>query len=90
MDSSASKGNCSHESAADLVTSAIIGSAIEVHRELGPGLLESSYEACLAHELATRGFDVNEATTRNTCILQGNLPGLRLSCRFTRRGPNHS
>ena len=58
MDSSASKGNCSHESAADLVTSAIIGSAIEVHRELGPGLLESSYEACLAHELATRGFDV--------------------------------
>ena len=29
----------------------IIGAAIEVHRELGPGLLESTYEACLAHEL---------------------------------------
>ena len=30
----------------------VIGSAIEVHRALGPGLLESSYEQCLAHELA--------------------------------------
>ena len=29
----------------------IIGSAIEVHRELGPGLLESTYERCLVHEL---------------------------------------
>lgn len=58
MDSNAPKGNRSHPSATDSVTSAIIGSAIEVHRELGPGLLESSYEACLAHELATRGLDV--------------------------------
>lgn len=33
----------------------IIGAAIEVHRELGPGLLESAYEACLCHELALRG-----------------------------------
>jgi GxxExxY protein len=33
------------------ITSAIIGSAISVHRELGPGLLESSYEACLCYEL---------------------------------------
>ncbi|MEM6757792.1 MAG: GxxExxY protein [Planctomycetota bacterium] len=32
----------------------VIGAAIEVHRELGPGLLESAYEACLAHELAAR------------------------------------
>ena len=38
------------------VTSGIIGAAIQVHRELGPGLLESAYEACLAHELAARGF----------------------------------
>ncbi|MCO8120140.1 GxxExxY protein [Stieleria sp. TO1_6] len=30
----------------------VIGCAIEVHRELGPGLLESAYEQCLAHELA--------------------------------------
>ena len=33
------------------LTHAIIGMAIEVHRELGPGLLESAYEECLAHEL---------------------------------------
>ncbi len=36
-------------------TEAIIGAAIDVHRELGPGLLESTYEACLAYELAQRG-----------------------------------
>jgi GxxExxY protein len=39
-------------------TEAIIGAAIEVHRELGPGLLESTYEACLAHELSERGLKV--------------------------------
>ena len=34
----------------------IIGAAIEVHRELGPGLLEMSYELCLQHELCLRGI----------------------------------
>jgi len=34
----------------------IIGAAIEVHAALGPGLLESAYEACLAHELSVRGL----------------------------------
>ncbi|HQI87205.1 MAG TPA: GxxExxY protein [Anaerolineae bacterium] len=34
----------------------IIGAAIEVHRELGPGLLESAYEECLCHELGLRGL----------------------------------
>ena len=38
------------------VTEAIIGAAIEVHRELGPGLLESAYEACLGRELELRGI----------------------------------
>jgi len=38
------------------LTEQIIGAAIEVHRHLGPGLLESTYEACLAHELA--GFGI--------------------------------
>lgn len=37
------------------LTGAVIGAAIEVHRRLGPGLLESTYEACLCHELAVRG-----------------------------------
>jgi len=38
------------------VTERIIGAAIEVHRELGPGLLESAYEECLARELALRSI----------------------------------
>ena len=38
------------------LTHEIIGAAIEVHRSLGPGLLESAYETCLAHELALRGL----------------------------------
>ena len=42
----------------DSVTQAIIGAAIQVHTELGPGLLESTYEVCLAYELASRGLDV--------------------------------
>lgn len=38
------------------MTHAIIGAAIEVHRELGPGLLESTYEECLCRELELRGI----------------------------------
>ena len=34
----------------------VIGCAIEVHRALGPGLLESAYEECLAHELSRNGI----------------------------------
>jgi GxxExxY protein len=40
------------------ITEQIIGAAIEVHRTLGPGLLESTYHACLRHELIQRGLDV--------------------------------
>ena len=40
------------------VTSGIIGAAIEVHRHLGSGLLESAYEDCLEWELKQRGFEV--------------------------------
>jgi GxxExxY protein len=42
------------------LTHGIIGAAIEVHRRLGPGLLESAYRACLAYELRKRGFEVTE------------------------------
>jgi GxxExxY protein len=40
------------------LTHEIIGCAIEVHRVLGPGLLESVYEAALSHEMALRGLQV--------------------------------
>ena len=40
----------------DPVTERIIGCAIEVHRALGPGLLESAYEKCLAFELGQHGI----------------------------------
>jgi GxxExxY protein len=36
------------------ITEVVIGAAIEVHRSLGPGLLESAYEECLTHELKLR------------------------------------
>lgn len=40
----------------NLLTKKIIGCAIEVHKELGPGLLESAYEECLSHELSINGI----------------------------------
>lgn len=43
---------------ANHLTSAIINAAIEVHRTLGPGLLESAYETALVHELGLRGLSV--------------------------------
>ena len=42
------------------VTSGIIGAAIDVHRALGLGLLESAYEACLAYELIQREMKVEQ------------------------------
>jgi GxxExxY protein len=44
------------EQTANQLTEQIIGASIEVHRELGPGLLESTYEAALAFELSARGL----------------------------------
>ena len=43
-------------------TEAILGGAIEVHRELGPGLLESAYEECLCHELGLHGLRFERQT----------------------------
>ena len=42
------------------ISSKIIGAAIEVHKQLGPGLLESTYETCLAYELKQMGLDVKQ------------------------------
>jgi len=59
------------------ITEAIIGAAIEVHRELGPGLLESAYEECFCHELHLRGLSFQR---------QVELPvaykGLKLDCGY--------
>jgi GxxExxY protein len=41
------------------LTQEIIGAAIKIHRKLGPGLLESAYEACMAHELQNLGRRVD-------------------------------
>jgi len=43
---------------ANAVSGEIIDAAMKVHSALGPGLLESAYEACLAHELRKRGYKV--------------------------------
>jgi GxxExxY protein len=59
------------------ITGDIIGAAIEVHRALGPGLLESAYEECLCHELTVRHvpFDRQRA-------LPVEYKGLRLDCGY--------
>ena len=42
----------------ELIATDIVDCSIKVHRELGPGLLESAYQYCLAHELRKRGRKV--------------------------------
>jgi GxxExxY protein len=61
----------------DPLTEKIIGAAIEVHRELGPGLLESAYEECLCHELHPGGI----AFTRQQ-PLPINYNGVHLDCDY--------
>ncbi len=46
--------------AENIISSKIIGACIEVLKQLGPGLLESSYEHCLAYELKNLGLDVQQ------------------------------
>jgi len=61
----------------DELSNRVIGCALDVHRELGPGLLESTYEQCLAHEMGLNGLDYK---------LQHPLPvkyrGMRLDCGY--------
>jgi GxxExxY protein len=51
-------GTAVRRRSANEVSHAIIGAALKVHSELGPGLLESTYEACLAFELREAGHEV--------------------------------
>ncbi len=59
------------------LTREIIGAAIKVHRELGPGLLESAYEACLAYELQKLGINVERQ--KSVPLIYENV---RLDCGF--------
>lgn len=61
----------------DALTHEIIGGAIEVHRELGPGLLESAYEQCLAWELENRKLRVTRQVP-----LPVIYKGIRLDCGY--------
>ena len=44
----------------DSITQTIIGAAIEIHKTLGPGLLETAYEACLVYDLGELGYKVEK------------------------------
>jgi GxxExxY protein len=59
------------------LTSEIIAAAICVHRELGPGLLESAYQASLCHELSLRGIGF-----RSQVELPVEYKGVRLDCGY--------
>ena len=63
--------------AKDLLTNTIIAAAIEVHRLLGPGLLESAYEECLCHELHLRGLSFKRQVD-----LPVSYKGMRLDCGY--------
>ena len=59
------------------LTSKIIAAAIEVHRALGPGLLESAYLACLVRELVLRGIPIEQEKP-----LPVEYKGVRLDCGY--------
>ena len=56
----------------------IIGAAIEVHKHLGPGLLESIYEECLAEELTEQGYTV-ERQVKLPIVYKGKIVGTPLA-----------
>lgn len=47
------------------ISNIILGCAIEVHKRLGPGLLESAYQECLCHELTSKGLSI---VKENLCL----------------------
>jgi GxxExxY protein len=68
------------------LTHEIIGCAIEVHRVLGPGLLESVYEAALCHEMSLRGLQVERQVVVPVAYKGLELnAGIRLDLKISRR-----
>ena len=61
----------------DELTEKIIGCAIEVHRHLGPGLLENAYEECLCRELALQGINFERQVS-----LPVEYKGVKLDCGY--------
>ena len=61
----------------NVLTHETIGAAIEVHRLLGPGLLESTYRECLCGELALRGIRF-----RRECPIPLEYKGIHLDCGY--------
>ena len=61
----------------NLLTENVVGAAIEVHRELGPGLLESAYHQCLCRELTLRGL-----SWKSEVPLPVEYKGIRLDCGY--------
>ena len=70
-------GNAAQARGGTSVTSTVISAAIEVHSVLGPGLLESAYVACLAHELRARGLEV-----RSEVPLPLQYRGVAIDCAY--------
>lgn len=61
----------------DPVVSVVIASAIEVHRHLGPGLMEGVYQKCLVYELAQQSVDV-----QSEVAIPVLFKGIRMDCGF--------
>ena len=59
------------------ISEQVIGAAIDVHRHLGPGLLESAYQECLAHELALRRIPFEKKKSPPVCY-----KGVKLDCGY--------
>jgi GxxExxY protein len=66
-------GECNDE----ILTGQIIGAAIDVHRQIGPGLLESAYEHCLSHE-----FSLRHLSFKRQVELPVEYKGVRLDCGY--------
>ncbi len=59
------------------VSHVVLGAALEVHRALGPGLLESVYQHALAHEIRLRGLDCEKEVS-----IAAGYKGIRFDCAY--------